>query len=110
MADEVGEGVQGNRQRAGPDGDMGIADSDHIEEQRNRKDRPAAADQSQREAHGDSGQYGQNRLGKDQLADAEFAVSASWIGLNGPSRCCSSGNLSAKGGNGASTGLRARLG
>ncbi len=110
MAEEVGESIDGDRQRAGADGDMGIANPGHIEEQRHRKNRAAAADQAQRKAYGDSGQYGQNRLCKDQLAGAGFAAGASWIGLNGPSRCCSSGNVSAKGGNGASTGLRARLG
>src|SRR5882672_8217995 len=110
MTQEIGEGVDGHSQRAGADGDMGIANPNHVKKQRNGKDRATAADKAQRKSHRDSGQNGQNRLDKDQLAGAEFAVSASWIGLNGPSRCCSSGNLSAKGGNGASTGLRARLG
>ena len=51
MVDQVGECVDRDRQSARPDGAMRVGYSDHIEKQRHRQDRAAAADQPQREAN-----------------------------------------------------------
>ena len=50
MAGEIGGRAGGNRDGAGADGDMGGRDADHVNQQRHRQDRAAAADQAEREA------------------------------------------------------------
>src|SRR5262249_39087759 len=102
MSQEVGERVYGDRERAGPNRDMGILDADDVKEQRHGENRTAAAYEAKRESDRGAGEDRENDLYRDQRGAACDAV----IGWNGPSRCCSTGNLSAKGGEGASTGLR----
>ena len=50
MVRQIDRGVGGDRDRAGADRDMGIGHADHIDHQRHREDRSAAADQAQRKS------------------------------------------------------------
>ena len=48
MADQVGEGIDRDGERAGADREVGAANADHVEQQRHREDRAPTADERQR--------------------------------------------------------------
>jgi hypothetical protein len=69
MVGEIDRGVGGNGDRAGADRDMRLGHADHIDHQRHRQDRPAAADQAEREADQHSRCQSEQalRCGDDQI-------------------------------------------
>ena len=56
--------VGGNGERRGADRDMRLRHADEIDHQRHGKDRPAAADEPEREADEHPRQRAENHLGK----------------------------------------------
>ena len=62
MADQIGESIGCDGERAGADSDMRIADADDVKKEWHGENRAAAADQSERESDGPAGKNGQRML------------------------------------------------
>ena len=60
MTEQIGRRAHCHRNRAGPDRHVRRRDADHIDQKRDREDRPAPADQPEREADESSGKDGQD--------------------------------------------------
>jgi hypothetical protein len=57
VADQIAEGIERDSKRTRADGDMRIADTDDVEQERHGEDRAAAADQAERKSDRAAGRH-----------------------------------------------------